>query len=211
MHARRALDQAGAGRTRRGRGQRQARTRSSARSTAFSTSQRDDPSFRGIVRGAGRDAKKSVERARHHRLRRPFPEMRRRRRSMCRSRSCCRARLAQFSRSGLFKDVADHLTRVSSRKISKRRLSGRRLPRLRPRRWMQAPLHGRRSGARQSVRAQDVGPLGVSGCTPSNAQESGTRGKQPCWKRPKPSSILGEIISTALPATENIHVRQQAL
>ena len=71
MHARRPPDQAGCKTA----GPRAKSTsssdRSSAHSRAFSKSERDDDNFRGVVRGAGRDTQKPVERARHHHLRRP--------------------------------------------------------------------------------------------------------------------------------------------
>ena len=98
--------------------------------------------------------------------------------------------LAQFSRSGLVKDVADHLTRIFAQNLEAR-LSGRPAATV-PTETLDAGAGGTVGGlgSHPRFRRQDVRPLG-SGCLPSNAQESGNRGKQLCWKKlASPQRIL---------------------
>ena len=164
LHARRAPDQADAQAAAPRARSTSSSVRSSARSTAFSTSQRDDDAL--PRRGARRRTRRQepVERARDHRLRRPSPWTRRRRRSTCRSSSCCPGALAQFSRSGLVKDVADHLTRIFAQNLEARLsgATGRRSAR--PRRWMRAPWRASAIWARiRAFFGKTVRPLGLTG------------------------------------------------
>ena len=85
--------------------------------------QRDDEHFRGTVRGAGRDAK-SPSSARAiiaydvHSLDAASSQV------DVSVKFLLSGALAQFSRSGLFKDVADHLTSIFAQNLEAR-LSGR--------------------------------------------------------------------------------------
>jgi carbon-monoxide dehydrogenase small subunit len=84
--------------------------------------ERNDDAFRGVVRGAGRDAK-SPSSARAiitydiHQLQATASQV------DVSVKFLLSGALAQFSRSGLFKDVADHLTQIFARNLEAR-LSG---------------------------------------------------------------------------------------
>jgi carbon monoxide dehydrogenase subunit G len=159
---------------------------------------RDDDNFRGVVRGAGRDTKgpssaraiitydvRALEAARSQ--------------VDVSVRFLLSGALAQFSRSGLVKDVADHLTHVFAQNLEAGCPAGR--PRLRPTHWMSGRWRGRRfdSHPRLSARYSAVRfewrPNRCRNRCPgiehrvanSRAGNTGTR-----------SSILGEIIATAL-------------
>ena len=84
--------------------------------------ERDDDRFRGVVRGAGRDARSSSN-ARAIISYEVLPLAANASQVDVSVTFLLSGALAQFSRSGLVKDVADHLTRVFARNLESR-LSG---------------------------------------------------------------------------------------
>jgi len=146
---------------------------------------RDDENFRGVVRGAGRDTKspssaralitydvRALEAAKSQ--------------IDVSVRFLLSGALAQFSRSGLVKDVADHLTHVFAQNLEAR-LSGRPAVSV-PRRHTGCRDAGAVGGLDAHPRRcrQDVRPLGFawrpSRCPEKLPRNRAADGKQPRWK-----------------------------